>query len=146
MSNCWILCQGGLRCCCCQESWCMGWRGQCETTDQLIIVFCGSRIFSLRILPHHAIVQYSMQCIVSCMHFQPLQRHQGFRYTIMDGMSKYYREINLFVDQDSQFLAREGFSPSRFWLHSPHTTSSCYPLFTSLYFFEKLSWSFLNLQ
>ena len=71
---------------------CREWRGQCATTDQLIIVFCGSRIFSLRILRHHAIVQYSMQCIVSCMHFQPFQRHQGFWYILMDQTFKYYQK------------------------------------------------------
>ena len=25
-----------------------------------------------------------MQCIVPCMHFQPFQRHQGFKYTVLE--------------------------------------------------------------
>ena len=60
------------------------WRGLCETTDQLIIVFCRSRRFQVPIWPHHDIVQYVMQWIVSCMHFQPFERHHGFEGTIME--------------------------------------------------------------
>ena len=63
---------------------CCEWRGLCETIDQLIIVLCRSRRFQLTIWPHHVIVQYVMQCIVSCMHFQPFERHHGFEGTIMD--------------------------------------------------------------
>ena len=59
---------------------CRGKRVQCETTDQLIIVFCRSRIFELWIWPHDVVVQYAMQCIVSCW---PFHRHQGFKYTLM---------------------------------------------------------------
>ena len=63
---------------------CSEWRGLCETIDQLIIVFCRNRRFQLPIWPHHVIVRYVMQCIVSCMDFQPFERHDGFEGTIME--------------------------------------------------------------
>ena len=66
---------------------CSEWRGLCETTDQLIIVCGRSRRFQLPILPHHVIVQYVMHGIVSCMHFQPFERHHGFEDTITKGPS-----------------------------------------------------------
>ena len=63
---------------------CSVWRRLCETTDQLIIVFCRSRRFQLTIWPHHVIVQYVMQCIISCMHFHQFERHYSFRGIIME--------------------------------------------------------------
>ena len=44
-SNCWINCQGVLRFCSRKADLCSEWRGLCETTDQLIIVFYRSRRF-----------------------------------------------------------------------------------------------------
>ena len=66
------------------RSLCNEWRGLFETTDQLIIVFCRSWRFQLPTVPLHVIVQYVMQCIVSCMHFQPFERHHGFKCTMTE--------------------------------------------------------------
>ena len=86
-----------------QRDLCSGWRWLCETTDQLIIIFCRSRRLPTDNLtrPCHCSIYQALYSIM----------HAFFSYwrgiTLLKILSRnvqIWSEIKLFVDQDSQFL------------------------------------------
>ena len=119
-------------------------RGLCETIDQLITVFCRSRILQLPIWPHHVIVQYVMQCMLSCMHFQPFERHHCFEGTIMDCP-------NMIRNKAVRGPREPVSNPDVFhYLDlecNHHTQYLLAMLYVLVYiFFKKVAWFFLDLQ